>query len=125
MKKGYNLMICPGGFEEATLTSNKDYRLFITKRKGFIKFALKYGYCIRPIFIFNENKMYSTSDFLLKQRILINKYKIPSAIFFSKYFGVLPNPFLEIYVVIGKKIDMPQISNPTKEDVDKYHKIYM
>lgn len=66
MKKGVNLSFVPGGFEEATMTSTKEYRLFIKKRKGFIKFALKYKYKVYPLFVFNENKMYNTSDFILK-----------------------------------------------------------
>jgi len=125
MTDGYNILLCPGGFEEATITSNKEYRFFITKRKGFIKYALKFGYKIRPVFCFNENKLYITSDFMLKHRIKINKFKLPSALFYSKYGGILPNPFLSIYLVIGKAIDIPHISKPSKEDINKYHKIYM
>lgn len=40
MKKGDNLAILPGGFEEATLTSTKECRIFIKDRKGFIKYGL-------------------------------------------------------------------------------------
>ena len=40
MKKRKNITILPGGFEEATLTSHKEYRVFIKNRKGFVKYAL-------------------------------------------------------------------------------------
>ena len=40
MKKRQNILLVPGGFEEATITSDKEYRLFIKNRKGFIKYAI-------------------------------------------------------------------------------------
>lgn len=43
----------PGGYEEATLTTPKELRVYIKERKGFIKYALKYGYTIRPVIITN------------------------------------------------------------------------
>ncbi len=52
----------PGGYEEATITSNKEYRVYIKNRKGFIKYAIKYGYKIYPIFVFGENNAYKTFD---------------------------------------------------------------
>jgi len=73
-------------FEEATLTAHgrsfllfKNYfqnlkkkgkeRVYIKKRKGFIKYALEFGYQIHPVYIFNENKLYSTFDKLTKYRL--------------------------------------------------------
>ena len=63
MQKRQNIMLLPGGFEEATVTSDKEYRLYIKSRKGFIKYALQNGYKIHPVFIFNENKIYNTTDY--------------------------------------------------------------
>lgn len=40
MKEGNTIALLPGGFEEATLTSNTKERVFIKKRKGFIKYSL-------------------------------------------------------------------------------------
>lgn len=40
MKRGDNIAILPGGFEEATITSTRECRTFIKNRKGFIKYAL-------------------------------------------------------------------------------------
>ena len=47
--------------------------------------------------------MYKTSDIFLKQRIEINKYKIPSILFYNK-IGLVPNPFINIVTVVGKAI---------------------
>ncbi len=48
-----NVGLLPGGFEEATLTTAKEMRIFIENRKGFIKYALKYNYTVYPTLIFN------------------------------------------------------------------------
>jgi len=40
MSQGDNISFIPGGFEEATITSHNEYRIFIIDRKGFIKYAL-------------------------------------------------------------------------------------
>ena len=45
----------PGGYEEATLTSNNENRVYIKHRKGFINYCLKGGYTIYPVFTFGEN----------------------------------------------------------------------
>lgn len=54
-EKGENFGLIPGGFEEATLNTTKENRLYLKKRKGFMKYALKYGYKIYPSFVFGEN----------------------------------------------------------------------
>jgi hypothetical protein len=58
MKQQKNICWIPGGFEEATMTTPKEYRIFMKSRKGFIKYGLQFGYKVLPVFIFNENKCY-------------------------------------------------------------------
>ncbi|KRX05137.1 hypothetical protein PPERSA_06771 [Pseudocohnilembus persalinus] len=122
MKEKANMIFVPGGFEEATIISHREYRIY-ADRFGFIKYALQYGYNISPIIVFNENKGYVTSDKFLKLRLIINKLKFPACLFFSKYF-ILPDHNVDIVVLIGSKLKFPKIQNPTKEDVEQYHKIY-
>lgn len=52
--------LVPGGYEEATLTSPNQIKIYIKERKGFIKYALKYGYAIRPTLVYNEHKAFWT-----------------------------------------------------------------
>lgn len=85
MKKKKNLVLIPGGFEEGSITQfNKD-RIYIKCRKGFIKYAIKYGYTIYPVFTFNETKTYSTIDILLNFRVWLNKFKIPGTLYYGLY----------------------------------------
>jgi len=124
MKKGKNIIFLPGGFEEATITNYGKDRVFIKERKGFIKYALEHGYKIHPCYTFNENRIFYTFNYLEKFRLFLNKFKIPGTIFFSKYL-VFPNCEIDLFTVIGKPLELPRIEHPTKEEVDRYHKIYI
>lgn len=37
----------------------------------------------------------------------------------------MPFRNIGVHSVVGKGIKLPQISNPTKEDIQKYHSIYI
>lgn len=58
MKEEKNIYLIPGGFECSTITSYGVDRAFIKNRKGFIKYALEYGYTVHPCYCFGENKIY-------------------------------------------------------------------
>lgn len=124
MKSGRKILMVPGGFEEATITNYNENRVFVKNRKGFIKYALKYGYTVHPCYGFNENKAfyYFTN---VKLGLLMNKLKIPGVLFYSRFLGILPNNDQGIYFVIGKGIKFPRIEKPSKEDVNQYHEKYV
>ncbi|KAL4457002.1 hypothetical protein ABPG74_014640 [Tetrahymena malaccensis] len=125
-ENGQNFALVPGGFEEATLTSQKKDRVYIKHRKGFIKYGLKYGYKIYPMYSFNENKLFNTlDDTLLNFRLYLNKLKLVTAIFYSKYLFILPDPNYNLTSIVSKGIQLPKIENPTKQDVEKYHQMYI
>jgi len=124
MKKKQNVIIIPGGFEEATITNHEEDRVFIKERKGFIKYALQYGYKVYPSYCFNENKTYFYFTWI-KFGLLMNKIKIPGVIFMSKFLNFLPNENCRLITVIGEGIQLPLKESPTKEEVNHYHEIYV
>ena len=91
MENRKTLGMIPGGYEEATITTPKELRVFIETRKGFIKYGLKYGYTIRPILLLKEHQFYNTFDHFRKFRLFLNKFKMPAVIFWSKFGPYLPN----------------------------------
>lgn len=99
LENGECVGILPGGFEEATITSPKENRIFITKRKGFIYYALKYGTPIYPVFVFGENTLFHTIDWFLPLRIWLNKFKMAGTIFWSRFLTI---PVL-LYITQGTK----------------------
>ena len=114
----------PGGYEEATITHRNKERIYIKSRKGFIVYALKHGYKVHPAYNFGETKAYFTFNFFEPLGLLLNKFKLPGVFALGKYF-LLPIDDIEMHYVIGKGIQFPVITKPTKEEVEKYHDIYL
>ncbi len=98
--------------------------MFIKSRKGFIVYALKHGYKLHPSYNFGETKAYFTVNAFEKLGLFLNKLKLPGVFTFGKYF-LLPIDNIEMHYVIGKGIQFPLIAKPTKEDIDKYHELYI
>jgi len=124
MRANKNIGLIPGGFEEATLTTPHALRVYIKKRKGFIKFALRYGYKLVPVLLLGENQVFNTFDYLTKFRLFLNKLKIPGVLFWSKY-GPLPDPNHDVITVVGKPLQLPTLEKPTPEDIDHWHQRYI
>ena len=124
MAQGCNVALIPGGFQEATLYQRGMHRIYIKERKGFIKYALQYGYSIIPCYSFGEEWSYWQWEVGNSFRLWLNKFKIPATLFIGKYL-FLPDNDIDVTVVVGKKIELPFIEKPTVEDVDKYHGVYM
>jgi hypothetical protein len=59
MSRRENVALLPGGFEEVLLMQQRRDVVFVRKRFGFLKSAMKYGYDVVPVFIFGESKLYS------------------------------------------------------------------
>lgn len=95
----------PGGFEEATITSPDEFRCWIKHRKGFIKYALKYNYAIRPVLVFQEHQGFWTFKPLLSLRLFLNKLKIPGVLFWNKFSGLILPTNLDITVVKGRDVN--------------------
>jgi hypothetical protein len=54
----------------------------------------------------------------------LNKFHIPTCFFMGKYL-FMPDNDMDFAIVIGKRLTLPKIENPTVEDVDKYHLLYI
>ena len=127
MKQGKTIGLIPGGYEEAVLTTEKQLRVFLKHRKGFVKYALRYGYTIYPVLTYNEHTAFKTLDCLLKLRMFLTKFKIP-AVFFGGGFLQVFFPFnVDIVTVIGKGIKRhpDNKGEPTNEEVEQLHEEYM
>ena len=97
-----NLMLVPGGYEEATLTEKGKDKVFIKDRKGFVKLALEFGYHLIPVYTFGESSLYTTLS-LRKFGLFLNKAKIPGLLMYSQN-GILPDNNVKLTTVVGKPI---------------------
>jgi 2-acylglycerol O-acyltransferase 2 len=123
MKSNKNLALIPGGFNSATLYTHGEHRCYLKQRKGFIKYGLRYGYKMRPVYVFGEEETYYAYNGFEKLRLWLANRNIPGIIAIGKY-GMYPNPEANLNIVVGEPIQFPKISNPTKENVDEWHKQY-
>lgn len=126
MKKRKNIALLPGGFQDATLASNTREKIFLKKRKGFVKYALRYGYKLHPVYTFGESDTFTTFDLCTSLRLWLNKFKIPTPIAFGDpLMPVLPRRTAGLLTVYGKPLQLPKIDDPKPEDVDKWHAQYL
>ena len=111
------------------LTSEKEVILFLKQRKGFIKYALKYGYTIRPVFIMNEHKAFKTYEGLKSFRLLLNRVKIPGVIYWNPSTGPCFPANYRLDTIIGKAIGGKRAYNegedPSPAEIEELHAVYM
>lgn len=124
MKRGANICVLPGGFEEATIFKHGKHRIYLRKRRGFIKYALQHGYTLQPVYTFGEESTYWTLPGLERIGLWVNKYKIPAVVALGKYF-FMPNDDVSLVTVIGKRMPLPTIASPTRADVQNWHTKYI
>ena len=126
MSLGRNIGLLTGGFNSAALFTYGKHRCYVKRRKGFIKLCLVHGYEVRPCYSFGEEKTFWTFNAFEKFRCnVLAEYNIPPVLFLGQYLGVLPYSEINVDVVVGRAIKMPKIDNPSKEDVEKYHAVYV
>jgi len=131
LRDGYSLGIIPGGEREQMMTEYGRFKIFLTRRKGFVKLAVEHGVDIIPYFVFGETHAYLTSNFLLDFRQwLCRKTQIAIPIFYN-WFWCIPLPFIyqenpkPLVVCFGRTIRVAKLtrSDPHFRDaVDKVHK---
>lgn len=91
MRQSENIAFVPGGFEEASLTTFGKDKVYLANRKGFIKYALRFGYMLYPVYTFNQTKQFYTLPLPAKVTTFLNRFRIPAVIFYSRYLGLFPN----------------------------------
>lgn len=126
MKEGENVAIIPGGFQDAVAAAYGKDCTVLKKRKGFIKYCLQYGYKLHPVYTFGESETFFTFTGFRKLRMKISEQNIPMIAFFGwPLFPILPRPSSKLFTYVGPALDLPHKPEPTKEDVDEWHRKYM
>lgn len=126
MQTGVSPVVCPGGAKEASYLSpdGSECVLYMKNRRGLVRLALQYGRPIVPSFSFGLRQIYSFWIPPLGQLMDLLSHTLGMApmVFFGCWgipFG-LPKP-RQLNVVVGAPISVPKLSDPSDEDVEKYH----
>jgi 1-acyl-sn-glycerol-3-phosphate acyltransferase len=133
---GHAAVLVPGGAPESLdAHPGLENRVHLKYRKGFIKVALQNGAPLVPVFSFGEIDVYdqipnAEGTLVRKVQNFLQKVMGMAPVillgrgFFQYTFGILPRR-KPITVVIGAPIPVEQNKNPTKEEIDTLHKIYV
>jgi 2-acylglycerol O-acyltransferase 2 len=123
-----------GGAEESLLAAPNTNDLLLSKRKGFVKIALRTGCPLVPVFGFGETNVYGNhaAGRPWLQKLLLKTQKvlgfalplIKGRGWFNYNFGPLPHRKL-IIVVVGAPVELPHLPNPTQADIDHWHTVYV
>ncbi|ETO24303.1 hypothetical protein RFI_12856, partial [Reticulomyxa filosa] len=135
--------VTPGGFYEAAFFEKDKEIVYIKQIKGFIKYALQFGYHVIPAYTFGESHTYWNWKGTPALKKWLCDRQIPGTIAFGPYCFILPysNSFCffcfvskkkkknlgiaGLHTIHGKGKIFEKIENPTPEDVDKYHAWYI
>ena len=128
------VMVYPGGEVEQLMTRRGVEKVYIKKRKGFIKLALERGMEIVPVYAFGENDLFHTSQLGMGFREMIQK-KIGVAlplIWGSPGMVPIKNGQKGVTLVFGESIGLWQGGKDpwkegevvTQEMIDSAHELY-
>merc|ERR1712146_632560 len=102
-------------------------RVYLKNRKGFIKYALQYGYKVVPAYSFGECYSYYNLRGFRRIRLWLADRGLPGICIFG--YPLLPWLPLQtpwgIHTIHGKGLQLPKIVEPSAEDVDKYHSLFV
>ena len=127
LDNGRSLVVLPGGEAEQIRTQNSKERVYLSRRKGFIKLAMRKNVPVVPVYVFGSSDAYSTSSFLIGPRMWLQKkfaICIPFAFgFCGSLFCPLPN---QTTIVFGKPLSfkVKEIGMPTDEELNKAHSLF-
>jgi len=123
-KKGVDgtIVLYVGGMAELFLSCENEEKLYLKKRKGFIKLALTQGIDVIPVYLFGNTNVLS----VLKTGPLATfsrKFQVSLTYMWGRFYLPIPRDCKLLYVS-GKPLGMPKIENPTQADIDKWHQKY-
>lgn len=126
MAQGESVCMTPGAFHEATLFSFGREVVYVKNRRGFVKYCLRHGYRLHPVYTFGESETYRTLGGCESFRLWLNTFGIPTVAFFGLWWcPFMPRPGLELRTFVGEPIECPQIEEPTDQEVAEWHAKYV
>lgn len=119
----YSILVLPGGMDEQLVTQYQTETIYLRRRKGFIKLAMRKGVPVVPVYVFGTSDHFVTSNSCFKARhwIMKNlKMCIPLARGLAGSACPLP---VKTTIVMGEPIPFsPKIAGqPTQDEIDSAH----
>lgn len=128
MKRGEkSLVLVVGGYEEAVMTKHGFERLYLRERLGFVKYAIKYGYSLTPVYAFGENDLYHCASVGENIRNTLAKWKVPVMLFYGDpQYPMLPRRFdSSLNLVVGTPLSINKVPHPGIKYMQAVHTEYI
>lgn len=126
LARGLSIGVLPGGELEQVQTQYGREAVYLKKRLGFVKLALRYGVPLVPAYVFGCVDLYKTSKWLYSARLaLVRTLGVAIPLCWGA-FGLPLTPLRQpVNVVIGEPLDVGHRPQPTDEEVVAAHAKYM
>ena len=119
----YSILVLPGGMDEQLVTQYQTETIYLRKRKGFIKLAMRKGVPVVPVYVFGTSDHFVTSNSCFKARHWIMKnLKMCIPLARGLVGSACPLP-VKTTIVMGEPISYsPKIAGqPTQDEIDSAH----
>lgn len=125
LRDGLSIGVLPGGEQEQLRTRFGHDSVYLKKRFGFVKLALRFGVPLVPAYVFGCVDLYYTSTFLFALRAaLVRALGVCVPVCYGAW-GIPMAPLsVPINIVLGKPLRLPTIQQPSVEDVARAHAQY-
>lgn len=81
---------------------------------------------IYPAYTFGEELTYNALPHFLSFRLKMNALRVPAALFVgSPWCFFMPHSDADLVTVVGRPLQLPTIPQPTPQDVQTYHAMYV
>lgn len=122
------LLILPGGEAEQIRTTYGKERVYVQKRKGFVKLAIRKGIPIVPMYVFGCSDSYYTYNNDLFPRF--RQWLVQSfGICITLCSGLWGNPLCPLpkttTMVLAAPMAFPQSNEPTSAEIDAAHSLFI
>ncbi|KAL7025168.1 hypothetical protein ACKWTF_013374 [Chironomus riparius] len=133
IKDGYRsnaVILSVGGAQEAMKSKPGEYKIYLKKRKGFVKAVLETGASLVPVFSFGEVDVYDQIDGpkIRKFQVILKRLTTIAPIIFvgRSFLPVGGIPYRKpINTVIGAPIEVTKNPTPSQSDIDNLHERFM
>ncbi|KAJ1620276.1 diacylglycerol acyltransferase-domain-containing protein [Pavlovales sp. CCMP2436] len=117
LKEGGNAAVVVGGIAEMFMDTSDAERIYLKRRAGFVKLAIREGAHIVPVFFFGNTKTMAKLNSPIL-RAISRRVKMSIVIFYGRW-GT-PIPFRHpIKMVLGSPIRVTQAAEPSAEEVEE------
>lgn len=122
-----SILVVPGGMDEQIRTEYGREIVYLKKRKGFIKLAMRKGVSVVPVYVFGSSDAFHTSNFLFSLRHwIMRNLRMCIPIASGLWGSSCPLPVKTTIVMGEPLLFTPNIDGqPSDDELNAAHKDFM